>query len=71
MKQTNGPAGIDSLAAQLRPEFPMLSRTIEGHPLAVGILSHTASPSDCNKNFALVRLDYYREWILAHVKQMQ
>ncbi len=34
MKQTNGPAGIDSLAAQLRPEFPMLSRTIEGHPLA-------------------------------------
>jgi cysteine desulfurase/selenocysteine lyase len=28
-------AAIDSLAAQLRPEFPMLSRTIEGHPLAV------------------------------------
>jgi cysteine desulfurase/selenocysteine lyase len=27
-------AAIDSLAAQLRPEFPMLSRTIEGHPLA-------------------------------------
>jgi cysteine desulfurase/selenocysteine lyase len=27
-------ATIDSLAAQLRPEFPMLSRTIEGHPLA-------------------------------------
>src|SRR5271165_3426872 len=34
MKQTKEPAGIDSLAAQLRPEFPMLSRTIEGHPLA-------------------------------------
>jgi cysteine desulfurase/selenocysteine lyase len=27
-------AAIDSLAGQLRPEFPMLSRTIEGHPLA-------------------------------------
>ena len=34
MKQANEPARIDSLAAQLRPEFPMLSRTIEGHPLA-------------------------------------
>jgi cysteine desulfurase/selenocysteine lyase len=30
----NERAAIDSLAAQLRPEFPMLSRTIEGHPLA-------------------------------------
>ncbi len=30
----NDRASIDSFAAQLRPEFPMLSRTIEGHPLA-------------------------------------
>jgi len=29
----NDRSGIDSLAAQLRPEFPMLARTIEGHPL--------------------------------------
>ncbi|HEX8796295.1 MAG TPA: cysteine desulfurase [Polyangiaceae bacterium] len=30
----NDRASIDSLAQQLRPEFPMLARTIEGHPLA-------------------------------------
>ena len=30
----NDRAAIDSLAGQLRPEFPMLARTIEGHPLA-------------------------------------
>lgn len=30
----NDRASIDSLAQQLRPEFPMLARTIEGHALA-------------------------------------
>lgn len=52
-----------------------------GQPLAVGLASRTASPHVvsgepaaefpvCSDSFFLVRLDYYRDWILSHMKQM-
>jgi hypothetical protein len=50
------------------PRAPI--KLIKGQPLAVGIISHSGAPKDCDGSFSLVRLDYYRDWIIAHMKLM-
>lgn len=51
------------------PRAPI--KLIKGQPLAVGIISHAGAPKDCDGSFGLVRLDYYRDWIIAHMKSIQ
>jgi len=46
-------------------------KLIDGRPLAVGLISNPGSPKDCDDSLSLVRLDYYRDWIEMHRKQLQ
>lgn len=51
------------------PRAPI--KLIKEQPLAVGIISHKGSPGDCDGTFYLIRLDYYRDWILGHVRLLR
>jgi hypothetical protein len=60
---------VTTTRSRVVPPDPL--KLINGQPLAVGITSRMLSPVDCDETFLLVRLDYYRDWILAHVKLLQ
>jgi hypothetical protein len=67
---SGGPAFfVTTTRSRAVPRVPI--KLIKGQPLAAGILSHTFAPDECSGRFAVVRLDYYRDWILAHVKLMK
>ena len=67
---SGGPAFfVTTTRSRAVPRAPI--KLVEGLPLAVGILSRTFAPAECGGRFAVVRLDYYRDWILAHMKVMQ
>lgn len=62
------------------PDAPL--KLIGGQPLAVGLDIHGVGPRaapgepepqipDCSAEFALIRLDYYRDWIVAKAKLLQ
>jgi secreted trypsin-like serine protease len=50
---------------------------VRGHPLAIGLVAWGNgdltgdSAAGCSDPFYLVRLDYYGDWILSHMRQMQ
>lgn len=67
---SGGPAFfVTTTRSRVMPRAPI--KLVNGLPLAVGILSHTFAPDECSGRFAVVRLDYYRDWILAHMKLMK
>jgi Trypsin len=66
------------------PDTPL--KLIDGKPLAVGLVSHTsgahetdpdkpdaaaAAMAGCDDDTYLVRLDYYRDWVLSRVGQLR
>ena len=66
---SGGPAFfVTTTRSRAVPRAPI--KLVNGLPLAAGILSHTFAPDECSGRFAVVRLDYYRDWILAHMKLM-
>jgi len=61
------------------PDAPL--KLVGGQPLAIGLVSHTVPPHAtadapapdiplCSPDFLLMRLDYYRDWIVAKAKQL-
>jgi hypothetical protein len=57
-------------------------KLVRGQPLAIGLATRVLpphaepgqpepEPPACTGSFVLVRLDYYRDWILSRIKQMQ
>jgi hypothetical protein len=50
-------------------------RLQRGHPLALGLVSWAPeserSPAGCSESSVLIRLDYYRDWILARGRALQ